>query len=224
MIEVYDTTLRDGSQGEGVSFSVSDKLRLARRLDEFGFHYVEGGWPGSNPKDIQFFDRARTELRLTHARLCAFGSTRRRGIPAAADPLILQLADSGAPVVTLFGKSWKLHVHEVLGVSEEENLDMIADTVGFLTSRGLEVIYDAEHFFDGYLTDSEYALETLAAAESAGAHRLVLCDTNGGTMPWEVGRITTVVRERLRTPLGIHTHNDCELGVATAIAGIQAGA
>ena len=224
MIELYDTTLRDGSQGEGVSFTVQDKLRLARRMDECGIHYIEGGWPGSNPKDIQFFERARAELTLRRAKLCAFGSTRRRGLRAADDPLIVQLAESGAPVVTIFGKSWKLHVHEVLNVSDDENLAMIADTVRFLKSRGLEVIYDAEHFFDGFQDDPTYALATLNAAAGAGADRLVLCDTNGGAMPWEIGRITGVVREQVELPLGIHTHNDCELGVATALAGVQAGA
>jgi 2-isopropylmalate synthase len=223
MIQLYDTTLRDGSQGEGVSFTVQDKLRIARRLDELGIHYIEGGWPGSNPKDIAFFEAAR-ELRLSHAKLCAFGSTRRKGIRAAEDPLILQLAESGAPVVTIFGKSWMLHVTEVLNTTGDENLAMIQDTVGFLTSRGLEVVYDGEHFFDGYKDDAEYALATLAAAKEGGAGIVVPCDTNGGTMPWEVAQIIGQVRERLGGPVGIHTHNDCELGVANSIAAIQAGA
>ena len=224
MIQLYDTTLRDGSQGEGVSFTVQDKLRVARRLDELGVHYIEGGWPGSNPKDIAFFEAAKTELRFKNAKLCAFGSTRRKGMRAAEDPLILQLAESGAPVVTIFGKSWMLHVTEVLNATADENVEMIADTVGYLKSQGLEVIYDAEHFFDGYKEHPEYTLRCLKAAQDAGADTLVLCDTNGGTMPWEIAQITRQVREVLTAPIGIHTHNDCELGVATAIAAVQAGA
>jgi 2-isopropylmalate synthase len=223
MIQLYDTTLRDGSQGEGVSFTVQDKLRIARRLDEMGIHYIEGGWPGSNPKDIAFFEAAR-DLRLTHAKLCAFGSTRRKAMRAAEDPLVLQLAESGAPVVTIFGKSWLLHVHEVLSATADENLEMIRDTVAFLKSRDLEVVYDAEHFFDGYAEDPEYALRTLEAAQAGGAGIAVLCDTNGGAMPWEIAAATRAAGARLRIPVGIHTHNDCELGVANTIAGVQAGA
>ena len=223
MIELYDTTLRDGSQGEGVSFTVQDKLRIAQRLDECGFHYVEGGWPGSNPKDITFFEAAR-ELKLEHAKLCAFGSTRRKHIRAAEDPLVRQLAESGAPVVTIFGKSWLLHVTEVLNATAEENLEMIRDTVQFLKSQGLEVIYDAEHFFDGHEDDPAYALATLGAAAQGGADVLTLCDTNGGTMPWRIEEVTRQVVERFPTRIGIHTHNDCELGVANAIAGVRGGA
>jgi len=189
-----------------------------------GFDYIEGGWPGSNPKDVAFFEAAR-ELKLEHAKLCAFGSTRRKGMRAAEDPLILQLAESGASVVTIFGKSWTLHVREVLNAAPAENLEMIADTVRFLKSRSLECIYDAEHFFDGYKEDGEYALSTLRAAHDAGADVLVLCDTNGGTMPWETAQIVGQVREQIPgARLGIHTHNDCELGVATSLAGVQAGA
>lgn len=224
MIEIYDTTLRDGSQGEGISFSVRDKLRIARRLDEMGVHFIEGGWPGSNPKDIQFFAAAREELHLKNARLCAFGCTRRRSLPAAEDSLVLELADSGAPVVTIFGKSWQLHVREVLGVTDDENLEMIHDTVQFLRSRGLDVFYDAEHFFDGYKTDPGYARATLTAAAAGGAQRLILCDTNGGAMPWEVEAITATVSSEFPIRIGIHTHNDCELGVATALAGVRGGA
>lgn len=224
MIELYDTTLRDGSQGEGVSFTVQDKIRITRRLDEMGFHYIEGGWPGSNPKDIAYFDAAR-ELKLKNAKICAFGSTRRKKMKAAEDPLILQLVESGAPVVTIFGKSWLLHVHEVLGATPEENLEMIQDTISFLKSRGLEAIYDAEHFFDGYKDDPEYALATLKAAQAGGADVVVLCDTNGGAMPWEIAQATAHVKEALGgTRVGIHTHNDCELGVANSIAAVQAGA
>lgn len=223
MIQLYDTTLRDGSQGEGVSFTVQDKLRVAQRLDQLGVHYIEGGWPGSNPKDIAFFEAAR-ELKLARAKLCAFGSTRRKGMKAAEDPLILQLVDADTPVITIFGKSWMLHVTEVIGATAAENLEMIADTVGFLTSRGREVVYDAEHFFDGYKDDPEYALSTLKAAAGAGADIVVLCDTNGGTMPWEIAQIVRQVIEQLEVPVGIHTHNDCELGVANSIAAVQAGA
>lgn len=224
MIQLYDTTLRDGSQGEGVSFTVQDKIRITRRLDEMGIHYVEGGWPGSNPKDIQYFEAAR-DLKLQHARVCAFGSTRRKNMRAAEDPLILQLADSGAPVVTIFGKSWLLHVREVLNATPEENLEMIRDTISFLKSRNLEAIYDAEHFFDGFKDDPDYALSTLRAAHTGGAETLVLCDTNGGSMPWEIAQIVRQVIETFPSArIGIHTHNDCELGVANAIAAVQAGA
>jgi 2-isopropylmalate synthase len=224
MIQLYDTTLRDGSQGEGVSFTVQDKLRITRRLDEMGIHYIEGGWPGSNPKDIAYFEAAR-ELNLQHAKICAFGSTRRKNITAAEDPLILQLADSGAPVVTIFGKSWLLHVREVLNATPEENLEMIRDTMAYLKSRGVEAIYDGEHFFDGYKDDPDYALATLKAAVAGGADIVVPCDTNGGTMPWEIARIVAEVKEALPgVRIGIHTHNDCELGVANSIAAIQAGA
>lgn len=223
MIQLYDTTLRDGSQGQGVSFTVQDKLRVAKRLDEMGMHYIEGGWPGSNPKDIAFFEAAK-DLPLKNAKLCAFGSTRRKAMRAADDPLVIQLAESGAPVVTIFGKSWLLHVREVLNVTPEENLEMIADTVGYLKSRGLEVIYDGEHFFDGYKDDCAYALATLKAAHDAGAGTLVPCDTNGGTMPWEIARIIAHVREHLDTRIGIHAHNDCEMAVACSLAAIQAGA
>ncbi len=223
MIQLYDTTLRDGSQGEGVSFTVQDKLRVAQRLDQLGVHYIEGGWPGSNPKDIAFFEAAR-DLKLSQAKMCAFGSTRRKGMKAAEDPLILQLVDAETPVITIFGKSWMLHVTEVIGATADENLEMIADTVGFLKSRGREVVYDAEHFFDGYKDDPEYALATLKAAAGAGADIVVLCDTNGGTMPWEIAQIVRQVIEQVEVPVGIHTHNDCELGVANSIAAVQAGA
>lgn len=224
MIQLYDTTLRDGSQGEGVSFTVNDKLRVARRLDSLGIHFIEGGWPGSNPKDIDFFARAAEELHLSHARLCAFGSTRRRGMQAAEDPLVVQLAESGAPVVTIFGKTWLLHVREVIRVQPDENLEMIRDTVAFLRSRGLDVIYDAEHFFDGYFDDQAYALATLQAAAEGGAETLVLCDTNGGRMPWEITAATRAVIDSTSVRVGIHTHNDCELGVANTVAAVREGA
>lgn len=223
MIQLYDTTLRDGSQGEGVSFTVQDKLRVAQRLDQMGIHYIEGGWPGSNPKDIAFFEAAR-DLKLTHAKICAFGSTRRKGMKAAEDPLILQLVEADTPVITIFGKTWMLHVTEVIGATAAENLEMIADTVSFLKSQGREVIYDCEHFFDGFKDNPEYALACVKTAAEAGADLIVPCDTNGGTMPWEVGQIIRQVVEHVSVPIGIHTHNDCEMGVANSIAAVQAGA
>ncbi len=208
-IQLYDTTLRDGTQGEGVNFSAGDKLRIARKLDELGVHYIEGGWPGSNPKDMDFFERAKTELQLKQARIAAFGSTRKARTPVEQDPQVQMLLDTGTDVVTIFGKTWTLHVFDVLRTTLDENVTMIYDTVSYLKENGKEVMYDAEHFFDGYKADPEYALRTLEAAEKAGADVIVLCDTNGGTMPWEVERIVHEVQEAgIRTPLGIHPHND----------------
>ena len=226
---LYDTTLRDGTQGENITLSLADKLRVARMLDEYGFPFVEGGWPGSNPKDIDFFAAARTQ-RWEHAKLAAFGSTRHKANRADADPNLYELVAAETPVVTIFGKSWLLHVIEVLGATPAQNLDMIADSVGFVADRGREAIYDAEHFFDGYRSDREYALATLRAARQAGARTLVLCDTNGGTLTDELVRIVTDVRTSLDgdhgagpVTWGIHTHNDAELAVANAIAAVQAG-
>jgi 2-isopropylmalate synthase len=221
---LYDTTLRDGTQGEGFQLSGLDKLRIAKRLDEFGIDYIEGGWPGSNPKDIEFFREA-AKLDLGHAKLAAFGSTRRAGVAVDEDPQVRLLIEAETPVVTIFGKSWDLHVTEVLKTTVEENRAMIRDTVAHLKANGREVVYDAEHFFDGYKASPEHALGTLEAAADGGADVLVLCDTNGGTLPEEIARICAEVRQRLgSTPLGIHTHNDCELGVANALAAVQAGA
>lgn len=223
-IQLYDTTLRDGTQGEGVNFSAGDKLRIARKLDELGVHYIEGGWPGSNPKDMDFFERAKTELQLKQARIAAFGSTRKANTPVEQDPQVQMLLDTGTDVVTIFGKTWTLHVFDVLRTTLDENVTMIYDTVSYLKENGKEVMYDAEHFFDGYKADPEYALRTLEAAEKAGADVIVLCDTNGGTMPWEVERIVHEVQEAgIRTPLGIHPHNDGEVGVANALAAVRAG-
>jgi len=222
-IHLYDTTLRDGTQAEGVNFSLQDKLRIAEKLDAFGIHYIEGGWPGSNEKDVAFFRSAR-KLRLQNARLAAFGSTRRSRTTAARDPQIQLLVEARTPVITIFGKSWLYHVREVLRVTPDENLAMIADTVRFLKKQGREVIYDAEHFFDGYKADSQYALNTLTAAAEAGADRLALCDTNGGSLPAEIGEITRAVHSIFDIPLGIHTHNDAGFGVANAIAAVQNGA
>src|SRR3989440_914443 len=222
-VEIYDTTLRDGSQGEGINFSVTDKLRIAERLDAFGIHYIEGGWPGSNPKDIEFFAEAKRKKYKT-AKLAAFGSTRRKGVPVEQDEQVRLLLEAETQVVTIFGKTWLLHVQEVLRATPEENLAMIADTIGFLKAHGKYVIYDAEHCFDGYKANPEYALATYQAAEKAGADIIVLCDTNGGCLPTEIRAITQVVRGKLKSPLGIHTHDDICLGVANAIAGLEAGA
>ncbi len=222
-IEIYDTTLRDGSQGEGVTFSVADKLRIAERLDEFGMHYIEGGWPGSNPKDIEFFQQARQRT-FQRARLAAFGSTRRKDIAVEADDQVRHLLDAGTPVVTIYGKTWLLHVRDVLQTTPEENLAMIGDTVKLLKAHGKFVIYDAEHAFDGARDDREYALATWLAAEAAGADIVTLCDTNGGRLPSEVSDLTRFAASRLRTRLGIHTHDDIGLGVANALAALDAGA
>ncbi len=221
---LYDTTLRDGTQGEGFQLSGLDKLRIAERLDAFGVDYIEGGWPGSNPKDIEFFREAK-KLKLQHAKLAAFGSTRRADTPVQDDPQVRLLLEAETPVVTIFGKSWELQVTEVLRTTVEENQAMIRDTVAHLVKHGREVIYDAEHFFDGYKDSPTHALATLKAAAEGGASCLVLCDTNGGTLPTEVAEICKAVRAHLpETPMGIHTHNDCELAVANAIAAIDAGA
>ncbi len=223
VVRIYDTTLRDGTQGLGFDLSSLDKLRIAERLDGFGVGYIEGGWPGSNPKDIEFFrEAARREWR--HARIAAFGSTRRAGVAVAEDAQVALLLEADTPVVTFFGKSWDLHVREVLRTTEEENRAMIRETASHLKTAGREVVYDAEHFFDGYKADPEHALATLAAAEEGGADVVVLCDTNGGTLPHEVEEITAAVAGRLSIPVGIHTHDDCGLGVANALAAVRAGA
>jgi len=220
---LYDTTLRDGTQGEGFQLSGIDKLRIAKRLDDFGIDYIEGGWPGSNPKDVEFFREAKS-LDLKHAKLAAFGSTRRANVAVEDDPQVQMLLDAETPVVTIFGKSWELQVIEVLRTTVEENQEMIRDTVAHLVKHGREVIYDAEHFFDGYKDSPEHALATLKAASDGGAACLVLCDTNGGTLPKEITEICNVVKNHLpETPFGIHTHNDCELAVANAIAAVDAG-
>ena len=222
-VEIYDTTLRDGSQGEGINFSVADKLRIAERIDSFGIHYIEGGWPGSNPKDIEFFAQARRR-KFKNARLAAFGSTRRKGVAVESDEQVRLLLDAATPVVTIFGKTSMLHVKEVLRCTPEENLGMIGDTVRYLKDHGKFVIYDAEHCFDGYKLDAEYALATWHAAEKAGADMVVLCDTNGGCLPREVAAITKTAIGKLNTRVGIHTHDDIGVGVANALASIEAGA
>ena len=222
-IQIYDTTLRDGSQGEGVSFSLHDKLMIARRLDALGFDYVEGGYPLSNEKDVEFFAQLRQQP-LQTVRATAFGMTRRRDLPAADDPGMQALVQAGSPAVTLVGKTSAFHVREVLRVSLDENLAMIADSVGYLVAAGKEVIYDAEHFFDGWKLDPAYALLTLQAAAQAGAGIVVLCDTNGGSMPEEVARLTQAANEGVGVPVGIHCHNDCDLAVANSLAAVDAGA
>ena len=222
-VTIYDTTLRDGTQGTGISFSVLDKIRVAQRLDAFGVDFIEGGWPGSNPRDAAFFAEA-AKLTWKNARITAFGSTRRGGIAVEADAQVRVLLEAQTPVVTIVGKTWLLHVTEVLNVTAEENLGMIADTVAYLKKNGREVFYDAEHFFDSYKDNPEYSLKTLRAARDAGADVLVLCDTNGGSLPEEIGCITGEVIADLKCPIGIHTHNDCGLGVANALAAIRAGA
>ena len=222
-IQTYDTTLRDGAQGEGVSFSLYDKLQIAQRLDQLGFDFVEGGYPLSNDKDAEFFERVR-ELGLETAKVCAFGMTRRRGAKPEEDLGMRALLDSGADVITIVGKTSDFHVAEVLRVSLDENVAMIEDTVRYLRQQGRQVIYDAEHFFDGWRSNPEYALRTVKAAAEAGASMVVMCDTNGGSMPEWVAELTRELRAKLDVPLGIHCHNDCELAVANSLAAVDAGA
>ena len=222
-IAIYDTTLRDGTQREGISLSLNDKLKIAQKLDEFGVDYIEGGWPGSNPKDADFFAAAR-DMTFKHARIAAFGSTRRKGFAPEDDPNIQALMDAGTPVVTLVGKSWDLHVSDVLETDLEENLAMIGESVAYLKGQGKEVIYDAEHFFDGYKASPHYALMTLQVAAENGADTVVVCDTNGGSMPWEISRIVAEVIENVGASIGIHTHDDAGCGVANTLAAVDAGA
>lgn len=223
LVRIYDTTLRDGSQREGMSLTVQDKMRIARRLDAFGISFIEGGWPGSNPKDAEFFARAR-ELEWKNAVIAAFGSTRRSKVRAEEDPSTQALIESGASVCTVFGKTWTLHVTEVLRTTLDDNLAMIGDTVSYLVSRGRRVMYDAEHFFDGYAADPQYALETLRAAKRAGAEVLVLCDTNGGSLPWQIEQAVRTVVEELAHPVGIHAHDDTGCAVANSLAAVRGGA
>ena len=238
-IQLFDTTLRDGTQAEGVSFSADDKLRIAARLDEFGVDYIEGGWPGSNPKDMEFFERAGKELKLKRAKIVAFGSTCRVHTKPADDPQIQLLITAQTPAVSIFGKSWEMQVTEVLRTTLDENLRMIRESVEYVKAQGREVIYDAEHFFDGYKANPEYALSTLKAAVIGGADAVVLCDTNGGCLPWEIEEAVTAVRTELGigvggdgkdaprsagVTLGIHAHNDSGTGIANSLAAVRAGA
>jgi 2-isopropylmalate synthase len=222
-IELFDTTLRDGTQGEHVTLSARDKVRIAQKLDAFGIDVIEGGWPGSNPKDQAFFEQAKEE-EWSHASICAFGSTRHASNAPAEDPNLQALIEAETDVVSIFGKSWTLHVEQALGVSLETNLELIRSSVAFLRDHGKRVIYDAEHFFDGYADDPEYALQTLRAAEAAGADTLVLCDTNGGSLPHDVHRVTSTVHDAVDTTLGVHAHNDGGCAVANSLAAVRAGA
>ncbi len=222
-IEIYDTTLRDGSQGEGVNFSLEDKLLLTQRLDDMGFDFVEGGYPLSNDKDAQYFQRVQS-IPLVHATVCAFGMTRRKGVTADRDPGMKALVESGAQIITLVGKTSDFHVTDVLLATLDENVAMIVDSIEFLISQGREVIYDAEHFFDGWKANPQYALRTIQAAASAGARAIVLCDTNGGTLPEQIAELTRAACAGVKVPVGIHCHNDCELAVANTLAAVDAGA
>jgi 2-isopropylmalate synthase len=222
-ILVYDTTLRDGSQGEKINFSAEDKLRIAQRLDAMGIHYIEGGWPGSNPRDVRFFELAQ-KVPFKYACLTAFGSTRRQNTRTEEDQNIIALLQSDTPAVAIFGKSWDLHVEKVIATTLKENLAMIYDSVAYLHSQGREVIYDAEHFFDGYKNNPDYATKTIGAAVSGGADVIVLCDTNGGTLPFEIEDIMDKVCPKIPVKVGIHTHNDCGLAVANTLIAVRCGA
>jgi 2-isopropylmalate synthase len=223
MVKIYDTTLRDGAQSEDVAFSLEDMVRVSLKLDELGVHYIEGGWPGSNPRDAAYFKEIKRH-KLDFSKTAAFGSTRRAKTKADADPNLLALVETGTPAVTIFGKSWGLHVKEALKVSLEENLDMISSSVSFLKANVPEVFYDAEHFFDGYKSNPAYAVKTLKAAQEAGADCLILCDTNGGALTWEIEKIITEVKAQVSVPLGIHCHNDSDLAVANSLAAVNLGA
>ncbi len=222
-VSILDSTLRDGAQAEGISFSVEDKLKILELLDDHGVDYIEAGNPGSNPKDLEFFARAKGIV-LKHARLAAFGSTRRRDCSAESDDNVQSLLQADTPVIVIFGKSWDFHVTEIIRTSLPENLNMISDTVAFFKGRGKEVVYDAEHFFDGYKNNPEYAVESLRAAVAGGADALVLCDTNGGTFPSEVAQIVRTVEASFAVPLGIHAHNDCGMAVANSVMAVENGA
>jgi 2-isopropylmalate synthase len=222
MVEIFDTTLRDGTQREGISVSCHDKIRIAQKLDELGVAFIEGGWPGSNPKDVEFFARAR-DMEWKTALISSFGSTCRVGGGPEDDANIRALLESGTPACTVVGKTWTLHVTDVLRTTLPENLRIIEQSLAYLAAQGRRVIYDAEHFFDGYKADAAYALETLQAAARGGAETIVLCDTNGGTMPWEISEIIRALRSQLKPRLGIHCHNDSECAVANSLAAVQEG-
>ena len=223
MLELYDTTLRDGAQAEDVSFSVEDKLRIAVKLDELGVQFIEGGWPGANPKDIEFFRVVKTTP-LSQATVVAFGSTRKASNPVQSDSNLQALLSAETNTVTLFGKSWTLHVTEALGTTLPKNVELIGDSIEFLRSHGRRVFFDAEHFFDGYKTDPDYAMQTVTKAAESGADRIILCDTNGGSMPWEIRAIFEAVKRDCAVPLGIHAHNDAEMAVANSLIAVESGA
>ncbi len=222
-ITLYDTTLRDGSQSEDISFTVEDKIRIAHKLDDLGVHYIEGGWPGSNPKDIEFFRKAR-RLTFKQSKITAFGSTRYPGKSVENDVNIQHLLEAETDAVTIFGKSWDLHVQDALSTSQDENLRMVTESLAYLKKHCAEVMFDAEHFFDGYKSNPEYAMKVLQEAESAGADWIILCDTNGGSLPWEISEIFNAVKKSVHIKLGIHCHNDSELAVANSIKAVQVGA
>src|SRR3989338_1224444 len=222
-VKLYDTTLRDGAQGEGVSFSVADKIKIARKLDKLGIHYREGGWPGSNPKDMEFFKEVK-KIRFKNSEIVGFGSTRRAGLSPAKDDNLKAILKAGTKTVAVFGKTWDLHVTDVLRVSLHENLKMIEETAGFLKSKKLSVFYDAEHFFDGYKSNKDYALETLRAAVNGGCDAIVLCDTNGGMVVYELGTIVRAITSEFRAVVvGIHTHNDSGMAVANSLIAVASG-
>jgi len=223
LIKIYDTTLRDGSQREGISLSVTDKVKIAQKLDEIGIDYIEGGWPGSNPKDIEFF-KVIQDMPLRHSTITAFGSTKRPGIKVQNDANIKALIEAGTSVVTLFGKSWDFHVKNALKIDLQENLLMISESVAYLKEQGKTVIFDAEHFFDGYHNNPEYSIDTILAAQKGGADMVVLCDTNGGIMPWELENIFKAVKNSVSLPLGIHVHDDAGLAVANSLVAVKNGA
>jgi 2-isopropylmalate synthase len=222
-VEIYDTTLRDGAQAEDIAFSVEDKLRIVQKLDELGIHYIEGGWPGANPRDVEFFKKVQ-DLQLKTSRVVAFGSTRRADHSAADDPNLQALLHSGTDLITIFGKSWALHIKEALGITLTKNLEIIGDSIRYLRSKKKRVFYDAEHFFDGYKADPVYAVKTLKEAQVAGADCIILCDTNGGTMPWEIRKIFEVVAREVQGQMGIHAHNDTEMAVANSLIAVELGA
>ncbi len=221
-VEIYDTTLRDGAQMEHISFSVKDKLRIAERIDEL-VHYIEGGWPGSNPRDIEFFKRAK-KLKLKNAKLVSFGSTRKANKKAEKDRNLRALLEADTDTICIFGKSWDLHVKDALKVTSKENLSMIEDSIEYLKSKDRTVIYDAEHFFDAYESNTDYTMETLEVAQAAGADYIVLCDTNGGTLPPRMHVIVEDVKSQMKAPLGIHAHNDADVAVANSIIAVRRGA
>ncbi len=221
-LEIYDTTLRDGAQAEDVSFSVEDKVRVAQQLDELGVQFIEGGWPGANPKDIEFFRMVQT-IPFQHATIVAFGSTRKASNPVRKDKNLQALLESGTRTITLFGKSWSFQVTDALSISLAKNLELIEDSIHYLRSKDRRVFYDAEHFFDGYKANPEYALQTIRKAIAGGAERVILCDTNGGTMPWEIREICRVVKQECPVPLGIHAHNDSEMAVANSLVAVESG-
>lgn len=222
-VYLYDTTLRDGAQRKGITYSLDDKLKITRLLDEFGVAYIEGGWPGSNPKDAEYFQRVR-QMDLKHAKIAAFGSTRRVGVDVATDPQVQALLDANTAVVTVVGKTWPLHVTEVIRTTLDENLAMIFDTIQYLKSQGREVVFDAEHYFDAYKADPEYAIKTLQHAQTAGVDWITLCDTNGGSLPSWISTVIDAVKQHINVPIGVHTHNDAELAVANSLVAVESGA